>query len=268
MSRDSTCRCLICLLEGTLAAQFFEPVGQQSYRQFAAVHSLLSAFPAASDLVAHLHARREANNGTHSPDRILGELLQANAANGNAGAPRDLLLLAFIPMLHATARQVAARYASLARDDIGQHATASLLQILGSPEFYDRNSHAAFAISRMLKRSVFEWAERECRALSLSISLADSMDPFAHETTESIERSTLLRHFLDRCHRRGWLSTEDLNILVQFKLDAPRDAKPGGPAALYTNAHRQRMKRLLHRLRQIAEAPRDGKERGGQLRLF
>jgi len=111
-------------------------------------------------------------------------------------------------MLHSAARQVAARYASLARDDIGQHATASLLQILGSREFYDRNSHAAFAISRMLKRCVFEWAERECRALSLSTSLADSMDRFASETTEPIERSTLLRHFLDRCHRRGWLSTE------------------------------------------------------------
>jgi len=70
-------------------------------------------------------------------------------------------------MLHSAARQVAARYASLARDDIGQHATASLLQILGSREFYDRNSHAAFAISRMLKRCVFEWAEENaalCRS--------------------------------------------------------------------------------------------------------
>jgi hypothetical protein len=264
MSRNSTCRCLVCALERTLANQFGEPAGQESYRLFAASRSLLSSFPIASDLVAHLHASREHNNGTHSSEHILGELLQANGANGNSGALRDLLLLAFIPMLHATTRQVAVRYPALSNDDIGQHAAASLLQILGSSEFYGRTSHVAFAISRILKRNTFQWAERECRASLFRAAPDDAMDQYGHETSEPIERSALLRHFLHRCHQRGWLSTQELNLLVQFKLDAPRDAKPGGPAELYTNAHRQRIKRLLHRLRLIA----DGKERNGQLHLF
>lgn len=268
MSRESTCRCLICALERSLTTQLAERHYEKRYQQFAESCSLLSAFPSAFDLIAYLHTSRKANNGAHAVDRILAELLQTMATDGDVAALRDLLLLAFIPTLHSTSRRVAARYPSLSTDDIAQHAVASLLQALDSPEFNGRSSHVAFAISRILKRNAFEWAERECRSPVYGAAMEMFTDaPSSYDTPEPIERAVLLRHFLHRCHQRGLLTGEDLNLLVHFKLDAARDAESGGPAA-YSNAARQRMKRLLGKLRRIARTQRNGQQGDAQLCLF
>ena len=257
MSRESTCRCLICGLERSLTEQLSEEDLHERYRQFAGSRSLLSAFPVVSDLIAYLRTCRSASNGTHPADGILAELLQTSVTEANAPALRDLLLLAFIPTVHSTSRQVAARYPSLSTDDISQHVVVSLLQILGSPEFHDRNSHVAYAISRVLKRNAFEWADRECRLPVCSASEETLCDaPATFDSAEPLERSTLLRHFLYRCQQRGLLASEDIELLVQFKLDAARNNKPGCPATEYSNASRQRMKRLMQKLRRIARAPR------------
>ena len=269
MSRTSTCRCLICALERSLTGQLAERARQERYRQFADSRPLLSAFPSASDLIAHLHTCRSARNGADSTDLILADLLQTAATNTDVAALRDLLLLAFIPMLHSTYRHVAARYPSLSTEDIAQHAVASLLETLRSREFYARRSPVAFAISRVLKRNTFEWAERECRSPVYSAAPETLSDaPSTHDTPEPVERAALLRHFLHRCQQRGLLTGEDLELLVQFKLDAARDALPGGPPAVYSNASRQRMKRLLGKLRRIARTPRGRTQDDLQLRLF
>jgi hypothetical protein len=204
------------------------------------------------------------NNGIPISDRILRDLLQTNATD-RCVALRDLLLLAFIPMLHATSRQVASRYPSLPSDDISQHVVLSLLQILGAPEFYRRSSHIAFAISRVLKRNAFEWAARETR-FAVGRGTEETAQDFrvAGDIVVPFERAVFLRHFLHRCHKRGLLTGADLALLVQFKLDANADRNVDGPAALYSNASRQRMKRLLRKLRRIARKPTDGV----QLRLF
>jgi hypothetical protein len=269
MSRESTCRCLICDLERRLTVQLSEHQCQECYREFADSRSLLSPFPAATDLITYLRSCRNSSNGAYAADGILKELLQTNALDGNGGTLRDLLLLAFMPTLHSTSRQVAVRYPSLLNEDIAQHVVASLLQVLNSPEFYARRSHAAFAISRILKRHAFEWAERECRSPVYAEALETfSETPSASDTAEPVERSALLRHFLYRCHQRGLLTREDLALLVQFKLDDARDSKSGGPATLYSNAPRQRMKRLLYKLRLIARTPPSRERHSDQWRLF
>jgi hypothetical protein len=268
MSRESSCRCLLCALERSLTDQFARHACAEAYRHFADSHSLLSAFPSELQLIGYLHSGRDQGNGTYPADRIVAELLEA-AASGDAVVARDLLLLAFIPMLHSTSRQVASRYPSLASDDIAQHAVTALLQIIASAEFYGRGSHVAFAISRVLKRKTFEWAERECRPPvfgAFSESFGEAVD--AYDSSETVERTAVLRHFLHRCHQRGFLSGEDMELLVQFKLDAARDRKQGGPAALYSNAARQRMKRILSRLRRIARNLPNRQHDDAQLRLF
>jgi hypothetical protein len=256
-------------LERTLTAQLAERPSQERYQQFADSRPLLSAFPSASDLVVYLHTSRGAGNGADSTDPILSDLLQTVATNSDIMALRDLLLLAFIPMLHSTSRQVAARYPSLSPEDIAQHAVASLLGTLRCPEFYGRSSHVAFAISRALRRNAFEWAERECRSpVHSTASEAISDAPCTHDTAEPVERAALLRHFLHRCEQRGLLSGQDLELLAQFKLEAARDATPAGPLAVYSNASRQRMKRLLGKLRRVARTARGRAEHDAQLRLF
>lgn len=269
MSRESTCRCLICALERSLTGELAERPSQERYRHFADSRPLLSAFPSAFDLIAHLHRSRGTGNGADSTDPILADLLRSAATDSDVAALRDLLLLAFIPMLHSTSRQVAARYPSLSTDDIAQHAVASLLETLRSPEFHARSSHVAFAISRVLKRNAFEWAERECRSPVYGAAPETFCDaPSTNDPPEPVERAALLRHFLHRCQQRGLLTGEDLELLVQFKLDAAQDAKLGGPPVVYSNAFRQRMKRLLGKLRRVAGTPRGKAQDDAQLCLF
>jgi hypothetical protein len=266
MSRESSCRCLICALERSLTVQIAEHPSH--YRKFADSCLSLSAFPSPFDLIVHLHGCRNVMAGSSSADAILHEILPLAATDDADTTLRDLLLLAFIPTLHSTLRRVAGCYRSLSTDDIGQHLVASLLEIFGSREFCHRTSHIAFAIARFLKRNAFAWAERECRsAAPVTLeALPESLSTF--NAPERIERAALLRHFLYRCYDRGLLTTEDLQLLTQFKLDASLDSEPHGAATVYSNADRQRMKRLLGKLRRIARTRAGQTHADVQRRLF
>jgi hypothetical protein len=201
-------------------------------------------------------------NGTPSKDAILAELLRGTTANGRSATSQELLLWAFVPMLHRISRQVITRSPTLASDDVAQHVVTALLESFGSPEFAGRDSHLAFAIARLLRRNAFAWAERETRAGIHGFGGMDSLERASHGAgSQPIERPAFLHHFLDRCRQRGVLSAEDLELLVQFKLDEL-------PSAEYSNASRQRMKRLLAKLRLAARQPRRAKFDDRQLRLF
>jgi hypothetical protein len=261
MNQQSHCRCLLCDMERHLTEQFAEPQGQHRYRQFATFSPLLSAFPTASDLISFLHTEHSAGHGTLSKDAILAELLRATTNNGRSPASREILLLAFVPMLHRISRQIITRCPALAPDDATQHVVTALLECFGSPEFAGRSSHLAFAIARLLRRNAFAWAEREIRGRVHGLDIVDLERTPHGDGAQPIERSAVLRHFLDRCRQRGILSDQDLELLVQIKLD-------GLPSADYSNASRQRMKRLLGKLRRAAKHPRRPKFDDRQLRLF
>ena len=251
MGRESKCRCLICDLERNLALAVASDDFTKRYSRFVCSHPLLLPFPVPTDLVDFLHTRTTIDDILLS-DVVLSELLQSLGADGDSTL-RDLLLFAFIPMLHSISRKVASRYASLAVEDISQHAVLSLLETVGSRQFYERRSHIAFAISRSLKRQMFEWAARGTRQTVSSDFESEIPNlQVVQDTVEPFERAVLLRHFLYRCQQRGLLTSDELELLIQFKLNATREGNTGGPAAVYSNASRQRMKRLLAKLRRIA----------------
>jgi hypothetical protein len=261
MNRQWHCRCLLCDMERHLTEQFAGPEGQNTYRQFATFSPPLSAFPTATGLISYLHTEHSADNGSHSKDAILAELLRSTTNNGRYSTSRELLLLAFVPMLHRISRQVVTRCPALPPDDVAQHVVAALLESFGSPEFAGRDSHLAFAISRFMRRNAFAWAERENRSKGHGSDVLDLESAPHQNGAQPIERSAVLRHFLDRCRRRGILSGEELQLLIQFKLDEL-------PSKDYSNASRQRMKRLLGKLRHAAKHPRRPKFDDRQLRLF
>jgi len=249
-------------MERHLNEQFAGPQGQNTYRQFASSSPVLSAFPAASDLISFLHTEHSAEGRTHSKDGILAELLHETTNYGRSRTSRELLLLAFVPMLHRISRQVVKRCPGLLSDDVAQHVVTILLESFGFPELAGRDSHLAFAIARLLRRNAFAWAKRESRDYVNGFDRIETLEGAPHrDGPQPIERVALLRHFLDRCRQRGVLSGEDLELLVQFKLDEL-------PTADYSNASRQRMKRLLSKLRRAAKRPRRPKFDDRQPRLF
>jgi hypothetical protein len=253
MRQALKCRCLICRLERNLILQLGGDGNGKRFRVFASASSLLSRFSTLSDFIAYLHAGRGVSAGDCPADAILAELVRARHRDLSNDTPRDLLLLALVPAVHSTTRQLSSRYPALSRDDIAQHAVAAILQIFDSEELQGRTSHVAFAISRLLKREAFGWAARESRSPCHTASPEIFPEtPDIGCGTEPIERVALLRHFLHSCQREGLLTGRDLELLVHWKLEGGPAGEPGA----CSNALRQRMKRLLNKLRRIARTPR------------
>jgi hypothetical protein len=127
----------------------------------------------------------------------------------------------------------------------------TFLETLNSAALRERNSHLAFVLSRMVKRSVFEWAERESRTPGNDERDEYLSEPAASGIPEPFERAVLLHHFLFRCQRDGVLTGLDLELLVHIKLEADF-----GEVGGYSNAIRQRIKRVLRKLRAAARSTR------------
>src|SRR5262245_52719326 len=184
MSRERNCRCLLCIMEHSLSERFATPHGQLEYRLFATSTDVLFEFPEPSDLLAHLHTHQV--NGNQAKDGIVIELLDASA-NGSV-VVQELLLLAFIPVLHSVARHVLRRYPQLSSDDVAQHTVTTFLELCSSRDFLALDSHVAFAMSRLLRRHALVWAERESRACMMAPAPDEVAETANLDTVQSIER--------------------------------------------------------------------------------
>jgi DNA-directed RNA polymerase specialized sigma24 family protein len=61
-------------------------------------------------------------------------------------------------------------------------------------------------------------------------------------------------HFLHRCVSRGLLGNAELDLLIQIKLDGNTGEEVAESNSITSNAVRQRMKRLLAKLRRLARS--------------
>jgi hypothetical protein len=148
--------------------------------------------------------------------------------------------------MHAAVRLILRRYPQLSPEDASQNVLHSLLRFLDSDQLEPRRDYLGFAIARQVKRAAFEWAEHEVRSLVLEPPV-DAPD--LNGNHDSFERLVLLRHFLDCAVRRGVLNADELDLLIQFKLEKGSN---GDTPDAHSNAHRQRLKRLVLKLRRLA----------------
>jgi hypothetical protein len=242
MNERPNCRCPLCLVEQKLRAELRDPSNQESHRILLRGAPHLAVFRTAADLLSHLQSL----NGNASSDPLLGELLDARALF--PGSMVDgLFVLLFLPVLHATLRQVRKRYPALSREDTAQQALGALFEYLASARLRARETYLGFAIARKVRRATFEWAAREAKS---PLEAPRSDDPRETNSSESaadaFERASHLRHFFGRAVEGGTLTPGELDLLIQFKLEG------GAENGAFSNAERQRLKRLLGKLRRLA----------------
>ena len=266
MMTASYCDCLICRLEASFIVELSDGRSDEEFRLFAVASPILSAFPNAFELVRKL--RDQDNHDQHpSSDEVLLDLLRRESDVPFQPMWQRLLLLVFIPTIHRTTSQIAATFPSLTRDDTAQHLFAVLLEFLHSNELRSRHSHLGFTIARKVRRSAFRWANREAhRSLWDETDGTPTMILETDVGDEDSHADILLGQFLDNCQRRGWLSTEERELLIEFKLEGvscPELARRNGHSAV---AIRHRIQRLLDRLRRIAQTSDTGTPQ--QLHLF
>lgn len=244
MSWGVTCDCSLCNIEVRLLRDLsttqviaFRELfsGCQSLRQYSSVSPLL------------MHLRMSPADARS--DELLRELFISRVTNPTL--IESILVLAFLPMLHGTIRRVGKQQPALEQEDITQQALSLLLQYLRSDELQARQSHFAFAISRAVKRQVFEWANRESGKTGL-LRYYDDETFVALSTEEPFERYALLRHFLHRSVAKGLLSETELDLLIQFKLNGTNGEAFADLNGTSSNALRQKLKRLVAKLRRLA----------------
>ena len=77
-------------------------------------------FSSACALISHLHSMERNFERHHSNDQLLSVLVQALARNQSDSVLQAVLILAFMPALHRTSRDVAVLFASLHEQDVSQ----------------------------------------------------------------------------------------------------------------------------------------------------
>jgi DNA-directed RNA polymerase specialized sigma24 family protein len=266
MMTASYCDCLICRLEASFIAELSDRRSDEEFRLFAVSSPILSAFPSAFELVRKL---QDPDNHEQNPssDDVLLDLLGRGRDSPFQPMWQRLLLLVFIPTVHRTTSQIIGTFPPLTRDDTAQHLFAVLLEFLHSNELRSRRSHLGFTIARKLRRSAFRWANREAHRSLWDETNGTSATVLETDASgDDSHASIALGQFLDNCQRRGWLSTEERELLIEFKLEGvscPELARRNGHSVV---AIRHRIQRLLDRLRRIAQISDNGTAQ--QLNLF
>lgn len=238
------CRCTLCSVERHLTAQLDSPHSISDYAKLREAFPLLLPFPTASTLLTYISTLRHSNGSGEVSDRIFVLLRESL---GTAEIVKSLLLLAFIPLLHATVSSTERNYPTLSREDISQQCLLTLMKLASGNDWRTRETHLAFALARELRRAVFVWAKEETHSASESEAAAE-LDLFV-TPAELFERHAQLRHFLHRSIGTGLLDPGDLDLLIQFKLEGGLRDEENGTAS---NATRQRMKRLMGKMRRRA----------------
>jgi DNA-directed RNA polymerase specialized sigma24 family protein len=238
------CDCALCIIELRLVCDLSR-TDSDALGELFSTSERLRVYPSVSSLLSHLKTS-PADAGS---DELLRELFAVRASD--TSFIESLLVLTFLPMLHGTVRRVSRQQPALSQEDISQQALSFLLQYLSSRDLQARQSHFAFAISRAVKRQVFEWASRENGKTGLTDQFDDEALA-APAFEEPFERYAFLRHFLHRCVTKGLLTDAELNLLIDLKLNGTNGEEFADFNGTSSNAVRQRLKRLLAKLRRLA----------------
>jgi hypothetical protein len=244
MAPGVTCGCALCNIELRLL-HVLSCTEADALAELFSASDRLRRYSSVSSLLLHL----KSSPTDAQSDELLRELFAVRLLN--PAFTESLLVLTFLPMLHGTLRRVARQQPGLPQEDISQQALSFLLQYLRSEELQTRQSHFAFAISRAVKRQLFQWANREsAKTGALNHYDRESFSALAFE--EPLERYAFLRHFLHRCVKNGRLTDAELNLLIDLKLNGTHGDEFASFNRTSSNAVRQRLKRLLAKLRRLA----------------
>ncbi len=245
MSALQRCGCAICSLEKRLEDHLNTRRGHDAYASLLADCPALVSYSNAFSLLVCLRGLRHVNGSGEASDRIFRSLREALGKAG--GIPETLLLLALVPVLHATVSSFARAYPMLDREDLSQQAFAIFMALVNSEDWRRHETHLAFSLARELRRGFSLWVQNEFRLLPEPPNR--STPERSISAAELFERDVELKHFLTRSLRTGALNDDDLHLLVELKLEGGIEERRNGPLS---NAVRQRMKRLLSKMRRRA----------------
>lgn len=254
MVENHRCRCVICSVEHQLAFDLRTPATVDRFRTFVANTPILSDFESPSAVVAFLHTHPHDLARTRQSNHIIKALLGCKESCDVRPLFQDLLLLAFVPTLHKTYREICFRFTDLYREDVAQQVLTSFLELARSSALQRRNGYFSAALARGVRKSVFRWAMKESQNLPDAEFPGGSPSNHAEPVADvDLETPCVLRKFLSRCIETGALTHSDHDLLVKFSLEGLRAKElANGHSGLTPTALHRRLQRIMTRLRETA----------------
>jgi DNA-directed RNA polymerase specialized sigma24 family protein len=246
------CNCHICKIERHLIVSLSEQPYSDEFLAVANPATPLATFSSALALVEHLHAQRNGVISVPSAGEIVGSLIQNTSLVFGAELKNSILVLAFIPMIHRTYREVRAWFREIEPEDIAQQILTLFLDLADSASPMPMNNYLPIALTRTLRKNSFRWAEKEKRHTIQRET--DKSQEFAEVgANDTFETVSVLNDFLSHCHAIGILSTFERDLLIKLKVEG-FFAKEiiQTHTALSEKAVHWRVERILQRLQKAA----------------
>lgn len=220
MKEHLKCNCAICSAERLLFVSVCESPGTERFLKLAANSPILARFTSASALIHHLHDQKDGDYRPPSVSEVLGALIQAGPAIRDPEMSQSVLVLAFMPAIHRTYREVCAWFQEIPTDDIAQQILLFFLKLATFAPVGLLNGQLSFALARSLRRNTLRWARREQLMLMDRERFVEERSKQAEPREDDcFESVSLLWDFLDYCVRIGILSKFERDLLVKVKVD-------------------------------------------------
>jgi hypothetical protein len=214
------CNCHICKVERYLLISLSEAPGSAHFSKLAASRPPLTQFASVSDLLGHLHMRRNGDSAGALVSELLLSLIRAETVIPDSELIQSVLVLAFTPTIHRTYREVRAWFRELEPEDIAQQTFAFFLQLTASAPVDMLNNHIAFVLSQALHRNAVRWARREqAKVLERERFFEEHRELVEPTEAAEFESVCLLKDFLDYSVRKEIISEFERDLLLRIKVD-------------------------------------------------
>ena len=220
MRENLNCHCHICRVEGHLFTAVEQFPGPDRFRKITSISPVLAMFSDARTLIGHLHAQRRGEYRSPSPSEVLHAIIEAGRNIGDPEMSQSVLVLAFMPTIHRTYREIRAWFQELATEDIAQQTFLLFLELAASTAAGLLGGQLSFALARSLHRNTLRWARREQLMLFEEDRFREEQQHAAEPSEDAyFEPASLLEDFLDYCVRREVISAFERALLLKIKVD-------------------------------------------------
>lgn len=220
MRENLGCNCHICRVERHLFTAVDQFPGTDRFRKITTISPVLATFADARALIGHLHAQKRGEYRPPSPSEVLRAIIEAGRDIGDPEMSQSVLVLAFMPTIHRTYREIRAWFQELATEDIAQQTFLLFLELAASTAAGLLGGQLSFALARSLHRNTLRWARREQLMLFEEDRFREEQQHAAEPSEDAyFEPASLLEDFLDYCVRREIISAFERTLLLKIKVN-------------------------------------------------
>ncbi|HEV2402159.1 MAG TPA: hypothetical protein VGS27_34835 [Candidatus Sulfotelmatobacter sp.] len=254
MRENLNCHCHICRVEGHLFTAVEQFPGSDRFRKITTISPVLATFTDARTLIGHLHAQKRGEYCSPSPSEVLRAIIEAGRDIGDPEISQSVLVLAFMPTIHRTYREIRAWFQELSTEDIAQQTFLLFLELAASTAAGLLGGQLSFALSRSLHRNTLRWARKEQLMLFEEDRFREEQRHAAEPSEDAyFEPASLLEDFLDYCVRREIISAFERALLLKIKVDGfvAKEATDTH-TVLSPKAVHMRIQRIMKKLQEAA----------------